>query len=640
MTIFLTMGRSEEGSNGETLPTPEMRSHLDRLPDLAIYLDDKGIIRYVNTQITPILQLTEDEWLGKDLVDEVLQIQKERQKEFYSRLITQGAGERLVSSVVQGGDGVECTLEFNGRGVYSEQELRGYLLIARDVTERNREEEELQLFKQAVESVNECILITDMDGQVQFINHAFGQTFGYTQNELYGESVSLLRPEGEQLAFDEDILARTGEDGWTGELKSRKSDGTVFPARFSTSLIYDDQVRPVALICVIQDISQEKQIEEELIKAEKLESLGVLAGGIAHDFNNILTSVIGNISLAKLSLDDQERTNELLEAAEGSARGAARLTGRLLTFARGGSPKRETVQIDTVLKDALDISLSGSNVGYDLELEPNVFPVSIDQNQILQALQNVSINADQAMPEGGRISVQAENVFMDRNNRVPGLEGRYYVKIAISDEGEGIDQENLEKIFDPFFSTKDTSSGLGLAVAYSIVNKHNGTIIADSVPGEGATFTIYLPAVVETEHEKEISRTGGGDDTSLRVLIMDDEYHVRMTSGRMLEFMGHEVDYAADGEEAVKRYSESKETGNPFDLVIMDLTVSGGMGGEEAIRHLLELDPQAKAIVSSGYSNSEVLGNYREHGFVGRVDKPYTLEKLSAAVREVFSEAH
>ena len=375
-----------------------------------------------------------------------------------------------------------------------------------------------------------------------------------------------------------------------------------------------------------------ERVEQELLKMEKLRSLELLAGGIAHDFNNILTAILGNVSLAKL-LDKGGRLSQILDQLEKASLQARNLTQQLLTFAKSSVPVKRREDIGRLLTETVEFSLSGSNVKARFEIAPNLWAVEVDQAQITQVIQNLVVNAKQAMPQGGTLEVRAENVLIDRGEDIPFAAGAY-VRLLIRDEGVGIPADLLDKIFDPYFTTKQEGSGLGLAIVHSIVSKHGGWIEVDSVPGEGTTFAIYLPALKgqapDREEPPETAFRGQG-----KVLIMDDERLVRETLGSMLEALGYEVMFARDGQEALELYQTALEAGCRFDLVIMDLTIRGGMGGRETIERLREMDPQVKAIVSSGYSDDPVMSDFRRYGFLDVVAKPYRMGELIEVLKRI-----
>jgi nitrogen-specific signal transduction histidine kinase/ActR/RegA family two-component response regulator len=389
------------------------------------------------------------------------------------------------------------------------------------------------------------------------------------------------------------------------------------------------------VVLVLRDVTENKRIEEELIKAQKLESLGVLAGGIAHDFNNLLTAILGNVSLAKMYADGQEKVIQRLDEAEKASLRAKDLTQQLLTFAKGGAPVKRTASISDVVKDSVKFALRGSNVRCVFDVAQSLWPVEIDEGQISQVVHNLIINACQAMPTGGTILVQAENttVWPDQDVGSPLGEGKY-VKLSVQDEGQGIPSDILPKIFDPYFTTKKRGSGLGLATSYSILKNHDGLITVESEVGKGTTFSIHLPVSLGEESEKKPFRDaplyGNG-----RILVMDDEEMLRAFVGELLGMLGYDVMFAADGHETIEKYRNARECGSPFDCVLMDLTIPGGMGGKETIEKLLQIDPQVRAVVSSGYSDDPVMADFRKYGFLGVVAKPYDATELSDILNKI-----
>jgi CheY-like chemotaxis protein len=382
---------------------------------------------------------------------------------------------------------------------------------------------------------------------------------------------------------------------------------------------------------LLSDITERKKMEEELLRAQKLESVGLLAGGIAHDFNNILTTILGNVSLARMQVNPEDELFDLLREAETASTRAQTLTKQLLTFAKGGAPVKEIVQIKDVIKDSSLFVLRGSKSGCEFSIAEDLWPIDVDVGQISQVIDNIVINANQAMPKGGIIQVAAENLIIEDRHGLPVKPGRY-IRISITDQGVGIAEKHLLNIFDPYFTTKQEGSGLGLATTYSIVKKHDGHITVESRLGVGTTFHIYLPASDKAVPEKAETRPIKGQG---RILVMDDEAPLRKMVGRMLKNLGYESEFAKDGAEAIRMYKEAQESEKPYDVVILDLTIPGGMGGKEAINKLLEIDPEVKAIVSSGYSDDPVLANFQEYGFKGTMPKPFESLSLGKVLFEV-----
>lgn len=382
------------------------------------------------------------------------------------------------------------------------------------------------------------------------------------------------------------------------------------------------------------DITDRRQAEEGHVRIQKLESIGILAGGIAHDFNNLLTGILGNLSLALMHLNPEDKIFRWLVNAENASLRAQELTYKLLTFSRGGAPVKRAVSITKLLMDSVGFALSGSNVKIEFSIPDEIWAVNADETQIHQVISNLTINAIQAMPDGGIIRAGCENAVIQEDNPLH-LEQGNYVKITINDSGKGIPDELQKKIFDPFFTTKENGRGLGLSICYSILKRHNGIITVESRPGAGTTFALYLPACfekIEGEEEERKTLTGIG-----RILLLDDEEIIIQTASVMLKALGYEVEIARHGTEAIEKYMTAKETGKPFDAVIMDLTIPGGMGGRDAIKNLRRINPAVKAIVSSGYSNDPIVAEYKDYGFMGTLSKPFGMQELSEVLHRVLS---
>jgi signal transduction histidine kinase/ActR/RegA family two-component response regulator len=402
--------------------------------------------------------------------------------------------------------------------------------------------------------------------------------------------------------------------------------------RFTASVIRDSQGNVVGAIETLEDVTEHVRAEEELIRVKKLESLGIFAGGIAHDFNNLLSALLRNVFAAKLSLTDEQEEilGEELEMAEKLGLQAKELAHRLITFSTGGEPMRKVGSLSQLLIDTIELSLSGSNVRCEFVIPDDLWAIEMDNVQIRQVIHNLVINAREAMPEGGVISIHAENMTVKSGNSVPLKEGKY-VKWYVKDHGVGIPKSYLEKMFDPYVTTKPPGRargmGLGLAICRSIIKKHDGFIAVESEPGMGSTFFVYLPA----DPHKGISKmedTDGAVTRKGKVLVMDDEETVRNATGIVLNYLGYDVEYAKDGSEAVDLYRRAKEKKQPFTAVILDLTVSGGMGGKEAIKELLAIDPSVKAVITCGYSDDPIVSEYKKHGFCQAIDVPYDIEKM------------
>jgi PAS domain S-box-containing protein len=470
-------------------------------------------------------------------------------------------------------------------------------------------------------------------GRFLEVNPAMVEITGYSRKELLQMNVSDLykHPEARKLVLEEVAL---GKGKATKEIYLRKKDGTEIIVADTKVTVKDDSDQILYFDGILEDITERKQLEEEQQKIEKLESIGTLAGGIAHDFNNLLTGIMGNIGLARRYVEPKSKTEERLLEAEKASLRARDLTQQLLTFARGGAPIKKLVSIAELIQDSTTFALRGSNVRCEFSLADDLWSVEVDEGQINQVLTNLVINADEAMPEGGILNIGAKNRVVTTRSALLLPEGNY-VEITIEDHGVGIPKEHLRKIFDPYFTTKQKGSGLGLSTAYSIIKNHSSYITAKSKLGVGTTFYIYLPASKKPipAKKKAVAETAVAGQG--RILVMDDEEVIRKLLHDELTDVGYEVELTADGAEAIEQYQKAKESRQPFDAVILDLTVPGGMGGKDVIRKLLEIDPDVKAIVSSGYSTDSIMSNFRDYGLSAVVAKPYKMEQLEETLRSL-----
>lgn len=520
--------------------------------------------------------------------------------------------------------------------------------LQREILERTRAEEELAAEKERLAvtlgSIGDGVITTDTAGNVVLLNRVAEQLTRWSQAEAIGQPLATVfqivddktrspceNPVEEALHTD-NIVSRTHHSILVAK------DQTERLIAENAAPIRDKDGKIIGVVLVFRDMTERRKIEEELMKADRLESIGVLAGGIAHDFNNILTAIIGNISLAKMYTNPSDKVHARLINAEKASLQAQNLTQQLLTFSKGGSLIRRPSSIVDIIKDCMDFSLRGSNVKCELSFNENVWPIEVDEGQISQVINNLIINANQAMPDGGTIEIHVENVDIreDDIKYLVSLQVGRYVKISVKDYGIGIPEENLSKIFDPYFTTKKKGSGLGLFSCYSIIKKHDGHITVESRQGAGATFHVYIPAshkhVPSENRQPDTHHVGRG-----YVLIMEDEETIREVTGEMLSHFGYEVAFARDGAEALALYQHAKDAGRPFDVLVMDLTIPGGMGGKETIKRLLELDPQARAIVASGYANDPIIAEFKQYGFCERIAKPYKSEELHRILHRVIT---
>jgi PAS domain S-box-containing protein len=508
--------------------------------------------------------------------------------------------------------------------------------VVRDITPRMKAEKALseseEKYKTLFEAANDGIFILDTKGNLLDVNSTAHERLGYAKKELLAMHVTQLDPP-EFAAKVPERLGQIQEHGQAVfESAHIRKDGSIMPVEINARKI--NLKGEEVVFSLIRDISLRKQLEEELMKVQKLESTGILAGGIAHDFNNILTAILGNISMAKMFAESNEQVFKRLIAAEKASMRALDLSQQLLTFSKGGEPIKKPTKIIELIKDSASFSLTGSNVTCDLFMADKLWPVNIDEGQISQVIQNVVKNADQAMPDGGTIIIQAENKTISGKNMLPLKDGKY-VWITIKDQGGGIPEKHIARIFDPYFSTKQEGSGLGLAASFSIVKKHDGLISAESELGEGTTLHIYLPVSgkVSPVQKQVIEKPLQSGE---KILIMDDDQAILEIATQMLNMMGFKTESATNGQEAVALYKKAQKSGRPFGAVVLDLTISGGMGGKETVKHLVDIDPEVKAIVSSGYSNDPIMADYTSFGFSSAVSKPYDIEKLGEALRVLF----
>ena len=514
--------------------------------------------------------------------------------------------------------------------------------IMTDITTLRKTKIELASEKErlrvTLHSIADGVIATDIKGQIILINRMAEKITGWSQREAEGRALSdvydIADEPIDKISVNPvyHVLQTGGNIDTHNETILTTKDGRQCLTANSGAPIRDAKSNIVGAVLVFRDVTKQKKMEEELLKTQKLESMGILAGGIAHDFNNILASILGNVSLAKMKTTQDSPIYENLSRAESASIQASDLTQQLLTFAKGGSPIKETKALNKLITTSVNFTVRGSNVLPRIKVADNLWSVEIDGGQINQVLNNLIINAYQAMPAGGVVTVTAENIELSGQDAVPLTAGKY-VKIIVQDQGEGIPKKYLSKIFDPYFSTKEAGNGLGLASAYSIIQNHAGYLQVSSEEGIGSVFTFYLPASIKealpsNEVGESVPLTGEG-----HILVMDDEEMIRDFLQTLLIELGYRVSLAKNGQEAIDLYQQVKESSQPFDAVIMDLTIPGGMGGKETIQTLLKIDPQIKAIVSSGYSNDPVMSDYKRYGFKGMVPKPYDVRKISECLQ-------
>ena len=534
-------------------------------------------------------------------------------------------------------------------------ELNGALLgrSIRFVMERKQMLGELDSAQErlaaTIQSINDGFITTDADGMVVLLNKEAENLTGWFQHEACGKPLAdifmIVNKKNKNRCENpvEKILQTGGIVGLASHTVLIAKDGTERTVADHGVPIQGQDGKLVGVVLLFHDVTETWKMEDNIQKAQRLESISVLAGGIAHDFNNILTAVLGNVSLAKTFLESQDNIHDLLTEVEKATLRASDLTQQLLSFSKGGAPIAKSISVAELLKDIISFALRGSKVKCDCSIAEDCWPVEIDEGQISQIINNLIINADQAMPEGGTIKIDCENIIIETEDILPLEKGRH-VKITIKDEGPGIPEEHLHKIFDPYFTTKQEGTGLGLASTYSIVRRHNGHVSVESEMGVGTIFHIYFPASCKETQEIDYMEILKQDEikekpipSNGKILLLEDEEIVRDVVVNLLNRIGYSVTTVTDGYEAIERYKSAKEAGEPFEVLIMDLTIPGGMGGKEAIKKLLETDLGVKAIASSGYSDESIMPDFRKYGFSGFVAKPYKIQQLSRIVRELIT---
>ncbi len=507
------------------------------------------------------------------------------------------------------------------------------LAVARDIDEQKRFADELASEREqlatTLHSIADGVITSDNDGNVALVNNVAEQITGWTQEDAQGKPLSDVFHLTYVDVGSENISSEEIDNRLSGFRQTTlvARDGTRRLIDHSSAPIYNPENEVVGVVLVFRDITEQQRLEEELHKVKKLESVGVLAGGIAHDFNNILAAILGNMNLARMQVEAGSKVDRLLDQAEKASLRAQSLTRQLLTFSKGGEPVFEPANIYDIVTENASFVLHGSPVRCEFNFAKDLMRVTIDPGQIGQVIQNIILNARQAMADkGGVIHVTAENCHSCSVQGNPATIG--CIKVIIKDDGPGMTPEVVDKIFDPYFSTKEEGSGLGLAISHSIIQKHGGVLAVESELGKGTTFTIKLP--VHHKHIPEIDGFAKAEKEvrPSRILIMDDEAMIRDMASHMLGHLGHEVATAADGDQAVQFYRQAQEDNNPFDMAIMDLTIPGGKGGLEAAGEILTLDPDAKLVVASGYSNDPIMAHYQEHGFTAMLTKPFMVADL------------
>jgi PAS domain S-box-containing protein len=634
-----------------------IRSVIQNILDGMIVLEENGTIRSMNPAAERMFGCRDNEMLGHNFTRLV---PKRYEEEPDSKPVVCNWTEmmrrtgRTTLAMGRTRKNITFPVEISLSEMIIDQQ-RLYVAMVRDVTERKHFEQQVDAEKEnlavTLRAIGDGVITCDVNGKVIMMNNEAEKLTGWIYKEANGQPLKSVF----DVTVDLAAQAKVQKSGYRNEAQSilvslpetvtlTSKDGTERVIEQVASPIRDNKNEISGVVLVFRDITSRQRAEAERRKAETLEQLGLLAGGIAHDFNNLLTAIIGNISLASLLLPPDDEMATRLDDAKNASMRARDLAQQLLTFARGGAPIKKTASIGKLIQDTVSFSLRGSHNRSEFEFGPDVAPAEIDAGQISQVVANLVVNADQAMPNGGTLYVSCDNFCYDTNDVViPDLAPGDYVRVRIRDEGVGIPEKYVKRIFDPYFTTKPKGNGLGLATAYSIIKNHNGLLTVESQVHVGTTFTIYLPAA-DAEPEEltveaprqltpEISGTG-------RVLIVDDEDAIRDLVEFTLTRLGYEVSQAATALQGVEIYQDRLRVGKRFDLVILDLTLPGGMGGKEALKKLIEIDPTVNAIVSSGYATDATMSRYQDFGFRGVIAKPYEAAELGKIVHDVIESSN
>ena len=498
-----------------------------------------------------------------------------------------------------------------------------------------------KLYKESFNNATDCILMhmyteDGLSGEFVDINETALKWLEYNREDFLNLKFEDISDKSNTVSFENKFktIFHNGKSNYETDLISRT--GNIIPVEINSShFIYKNEQ---AVLSIVRDISIRKEMENEILKKQKLESIGILAGGIAHDFNNSLSVFLSNVDLAEAYLDDKEELKSILKEIRTEIIKTTGLTNQLLTFSTGGMPVKETASISDLLKETIKFDLRGTNIQYKFDFVDDLWLVDIDYNQISQVINNIVINARQAMSDKGEILIKAENLENNTSDAILPA-NKKYIKITISDNGIGIPENIQSKIFNPFFTTKDQGSGLGLTTSFSIVKKHDGFLTIKSYENLGTSIFIYLPALLISEQNKKLKNHTQIISGSGKILVMDDQKSIRRSIVRMLRYLGYRVEEVEEGKHAIELYKKAQMKNDPFDIILMDLTIQKGLGGNDTSRILFEYEPQIKIVISSGYSNDPIIANYKEYGFKNVIVKPYTIYQLSNVIHSVLSES-
>ncbi len=657
LTTDIVNYKQAQGEKGEE----NYRLIVEAMREMILSFDMHGRITYVNERATEALGYFKEEFLAMNIEDILPPEQLEKTKK--ELLSNHAAGDKellFYRTEFINRNLKTLPVKVSASLITKENEPSDILMIASDLDQawetvseperkggsRETDRNDDPISPLIAESAREMILTFDMEGSITYVNQGAEELIGYFREEFLNMNIAdLLPPEHLDMLRKRLVNEPAGnKEVMISQAEFINRGLKLIPIEVSSSLIIKEG-RPSDILIIARDLSQHKKNEQELLRNEKFESLATLADGLADDMNNFLTGVMGNIELAQMGLEPRGKSHKILSYARKSCADIKNLARQFVIFSKGGTVIRKIGSLGELIKESADTPLADFHVRCDISISDDLWPVPFDEKQMRQVTNNLILNAAEAMPSGGQIKLLAENVVI--SDTQPYLASKMrpgkYVRLSVQDQGLGIREEYAGKIFDPYFSTKDTEEkkrrGLGLTVAYSVIRKHYGYVHVDSKPGIRTTFDIYLPVSKEKAHSKRKPKIKGKPAPIRgRLLIMDDEDIVIDVAGQMLNQLGYEISISKNGDEAIETYEHAMRTGEPFDAVILDLHVEGGMGGRETIKKLLKFDPHVRGIASSGYSNDPEITDFEKYGFSGAVEKPYSINELSLTLDEIMEK--
>ncbi|MHA2620730.1 MAG: PAS domain S-box protein [bacterium JZ-2024 1] len=630
-------------------------SLVDHSPMAIVQLDTHDKIVSVNPAFQTMFGYGPSEAVGKLLNELIVPPERWAEASAISETVFSGCPVSR-ESIRQRKDGTSIWVTIYGCPVVVGKHIVGGYAMYADITDRKKAERELAEERErlavTLRSVGDGVIAADTDLRVVLMNTVAERLTGWDEAEAIQKPLAEVFKASDQKGNPciTRIALQVLNDGAVrnfGDCEVRDYGGTSPRlVEGSCAPIHSSDSKIIGVVIVFRDITERRHLEMEVSKVERLRSLAILAGGIAHDFNNYLTGILANISLMRALTPESDARREMLDDAEEACNRAKELTRQLLTFAKGGAPVKTAARLPEVLRQATSLALRGSSVALEWQVPEDIPLVEMDTSQMSQVFNNIALNARQAMPVKGVLTVSARFFVVESERDIPrparaaNLSRGRYVEITFKDRGTGIPPEHLPRIFEPFFTTKQEGSGLGLAIAYSVVRSHAGAIAVESEPGKGTTVYVYLPAseVSAAPAKKETTTESPRATICGKVLIMDDEDTVLRTVSRLLAFLGYEADTARNGEEAVQKFADAIRNNKPYLFVVLDLTVSSGMGGLETLQRMREMQPDVRALVASGYSSDPVLANYGSYGFAGFLRKPFRLQDLKDALHKIFPE--